>query len=188
MPQLIIGGIIIVALIYISGLAITALGYVFSWALAGVVLCSINLLALFDRMLGPVGGNTSISWGLSGIIIGSLSYFAISESHKLYRPAIKVILILCCIAVLAGNFYLSTHKPSSGVSNYYSNQKIGLLIADTNIRSSPSNRGNVIYKIKKGASITILSSKGEWYHSNYNNIEGYIKTKYVKLEHTSTTK
>ncbi len=65
-------------------------------------------------------------------------------------------------------------------------QSIKYGIVDTestplNIRERPTTNSNIISQIPKGASIKILSQLDNWYLTNYNGIEGYVASQYVKL-------
>ncbi|MCR4963638.1 MAG: N-acetylmuramoyl-L-alanine amidase [Firmicutes bacterium] len=52
---------------------------------------------------------------------------------------------------------------------------------DVNIRATPSFSGTVLDVAPNGAQLAVLSTDGEWYRVNYNDVDGYIYGGYIIL-------
>jgi DNA-binding HxlR family transcriptional regulator len=79
----------------------------------------------------------------------------------------------------------STQKPAStqkSVSNQKSSStKTYVVIADTlNIRSGPSANYKIIGSLKKNETVSVVKNSGQWWRIKYKNIEGYVRSNYLK--------
>lgn len=50
-----------------------------------------------------------------------------------------------------------------------------------NVRNGPSLSNPVIGMVPNGATVEIISSVGDWYQINYNNINGYVFGQYIRI-------
>ena len=60
-------------------------------------------------------------------------------------------------------------------------KKIGYATANVNVRSKPSNDGEVLGTLSKGTSVEILGSEGNWYQISFAGKNGYVYNKYISL-------
>jgi len=60
-------------------------------------------------------------------------------------------------------------------------KKIGYATASVNVRSKPSNDGEILGTLNKGTSVEILGSEGNWYQISFAGKTGYVYNKYISL-------
>ena len=111
MEDLIIGGLIVAAIVYVI-IAIVKI------AIMTVVFIFCNVIALVDVFLGAMShANPALSWTLMGFIIGSMLYFAVIESRKLNRPEFGTMLIFLMLI-----FIFVSPLIGKGISSFLDNQ------------------------------------------------------------------
>lgn len=60
-------------------------------------------------------------------------------------------------------------------------KKTGYATASVNVRSKPSNEGEILGTLSKGTSVEILGSEGNWYQISFAGKTGYVYNKYISL-------
>ena len=77
-----------------------------------------------------------------------------------------------------------TAQVSDGTAQQEQNvaaKKIGYATASVNVRSKPSNDGEILGTLNKGTSVEILGSEGNWYQISFAGKTGYVYNKYISL-------
>ncbi len=88
------------------------------------------------------------------------------------------------IGIIAENLSMSTaeflgvpfRQPDSIRTGIVTTQSTAL-----NLRQRPSTDSAIIAKIPRGAKIPIIESDGEWYLTRFNGIQGFVFSRYVKI-------
>lgn len=87
-------------------------------------------------------------------------------------------LIAICIVLLA-TITLSICGPAASAKTY---TKGSVTATRLNVRSGPAKTYKKVGSLKKGASITILSTKSGWKKVQYKSLTGYVYAKYIKAK------
>lgn len=74
-----------------------------------------------------------------------------------------------------------TPQSSKGIVNISSSS------SSLNVRSSASSSSGVIGSLKKGTNVNIVAINNGWYKIQYNSSYGYVSSKYISLNGTSTS-
>lgn len=77
-----------------------------------------------------------------------------------------------------------TAQVSEGTAQQEQNvaaKKTGYATASVNVRSKPSNEGEILGTLSKGTSVEILGSEGNWYQISFAGKTGYVYNKYISL-------
>jgi len=99
-----------------------------------------------------------------------------TPSPSRIRRAIACLLILCSI--------LATMPTPTALA-----ERTGKVTAtELNIRKSASSNGEKLCTVKKGAKLTILDTKGDWYRVRFGKVTGYVAKQYVSVSGSSSSK
>lgn len=81
--------------------------------------------------------------------------------------------------------FIQDIKTDTGGSS--SNQQTGKVTANNlNVRSTASTSGNILGKLQKGSSVSILSVEGSWVKIQYNGQAAWISKEFVEISSTSS--
>lgn len=81
--------------------------------------------------------------------------------------------------------FIQDIKTDTGGSS--SNQQTGKVTANNlNVRSTASTSGNILGKLQKGSSVSILSVEGNWVKIQYNGQAAWISKEFVEISSTSS--
>ena len=67
-------------------------------------------------------------------------------------------------------------------------QKMTIDATDLNVRQNPDKNANVIGKLSKNDTISIVETNGDWVKFNYNGGFGYVNKDYLKIATTNDSK
>lgn len=85
----------------------------------------------------------------------------------IFPVVITIFILICSIAFAEGN-------------------KIGIVTGDNlNVRQSPDLSANILTKLSKGTTVNVISDSGDWYNINYNEVNGWVFSKYLDIKDRS---
>ena len=64
---------------------------------------------------------------------------------------------------------------------------VSITASSLNIRSGPGTKYDIIGAVKKGKTVTVVGTNGDWYKIEYNGKDGYINKKYTKDQTKTVT-
>jgi len=76
---------------------------------------------------------------------------------------------------------------SIGVTSTFADSTGVVTTSRLNVRKGPSTKYSRMGNLYKNKSVTILSSKGNWYKINFNGKEGWVSKNYIKVNGNSTS-
>lgn len=86
-------------------------------------------------------------------------------------------LLAICVALIAV-FTLSICAPAVSAAS----TKGSVTATKLNVRSGPGKTYKKVGSLKKGTSVTIVSTKAAWKKVSYKNGTGYVYSKYLKVK------
>jgi uncharacterized protein YraI len=87
-------------------------------------------------------------------------------------------LLAICVVIIA-TIALSIYAPAVSAKSYTKGSVTAKVL---NVRSGPSKTYKKVGSLKKGAPVTITSTKSGWYKVTYKSLTGYVYAKYIKAK------
>ena len=140
---------------------------------AGVLLGSVSMTSFASPVAGVVGMAST-----DGATVASNSYFTLSG------VSLTLANILSDASAAADNTSdvasnNTTTVEQQAPESEYANVAIAQVDNYVNIRSTPSEDGDVVGKLYNKSAATVLATEGDWYQITSGNCTGYVKCEFV---------
>ena len=139
---------------------------------AGVLLGSVSMTSLASPVAGVVGMASTDSATVASNSYSTLSGVSLTLAN-----------ILSDASAAANNTSDVASNDTTTVEqtqqSEYANVAIAPVVNDVNIRSTPSEDGDVVGKLYNKSAATVLATEGDWYQITSGNCTGYVKCEFV---------
>lgn len=139
---------------------------------AGVLLGSVSMTSLASPVAGVVGMASTDSATVASNSYSTLSGVSLTLANILSDASAAA----NNTSDVASNDTTTVEQPQQ---SEYANVAIAQVDNYVNIRSTPSEDGDVVGKLYNKSAATVLSTEGDWYQITSGNCTGYVKCEFV---------
>ena len=139
---------------------------------AGVLLGSVSMTSLASPVAGVVGMASTDSATVASNSYSTLSGVSLTLANILSDASAAA----TNTSDVASNDTTTVEQPQQ---SEYANVAIAQVDNYVNIRSTPSEDGDVVGKLYNKSAATVLATEGDWYQITSGNCTGYVKCEFV---------